>query len=140
MERDTNAGDPTAFVSVVINGPAKALPRIPDDRVTILRRTNDCFDFGAWRTALDDFRKRVGEPGAVILLNASVRGPFLPPFASSTSWVDGFLGLLRDDVALASVAVNCPDGKGRPWPHVTGPGGRGNPKTRRRGAFLSGAA
>jgi hypothetical protein len=110
-----------AHVVIVVNGPSSLKFPQDSDRfkntLRIIRRDNSCFDFGSWGVALADARKRLRLVN-VILMNASVRGPFLPAYAHSSNWVDGFLSLLRGDVALAGLAINCPDGKGRKWPHV----------------------
>ena len=113
--------DLMAHVTIVVNGPSTLEFPAESDRfkntVRVLRRDNTCFDFGSWGVALADARKRIGRLINVILMNASVRGPFLPAYAR-TNWVDGFLSLLRKDVALAGLAINCPDGEGRKIPHV----------------------
>ena len=54
-----------------------------------------------------------------ITLNSSVRGPFAARWwPRGLSWVRALTALLRDDVALAGLAINCPDGVGRKIPHV----------------------
>ena len=77
-----------------MNGPSTLTFPQDSDRfkntLRIIRRDNSCFDFGSWGVALADAKKRLRLVN-VILMNASVRGPFLPAYAHSSNWVDGLV-------------------------------------------------
>ena len=52
-----------------------------------------------------------------LLMNSSVRGPFLPKYFHQ-HWTEAMLSLLIDRTNLVGLAVNCPDGIGDLIPHV----------------------
>lgn len=83
----------------IMNGESDAtdlIPLLPN--VNIIQRPNDCYDLGAYAevlTAGDRWKayKRF------ILLNASIRGPFLPHWAESC-WSDRYLNKITDTVKV----------------------------------------
>jgi len=80
-------------------------PRLPN--VRIIRRGNNCFDMGGIGEVLNsNDRELVKKYSKFILMNASVRGPFLPTWAEGC-WVDKFLGRLSDEVKLVGTTYNC---------------------------------
>ncbi|KAF3906009.1 hypothetical protein ABW21_db0204722 [Orbilia brochopaga] len=101
----------------VINGESTLPAEIPDaSHITVIRRNNTCFDIGAHGEVLasnglaDRYRK-------FILMNSSIRGPFLPTW-SDQCWSDVYLNKLSDTNKLVGMTVNC-----QPWgrnirPHI----------------------
>jgi len=90
-----------------------------------LHRSNVGIDFGAWTDAIHylDLNQRK-KPFNLILLNDTVRGPFLPWFHqkySTRPWTKYFTDMLTDQVKLAGVTINvCPYNRpiGSWAPHV----------------------
>ena len=98
---------------VIVNGPhTVSFPSLPN--LHVIFRENTCLDFGAWGVALSQLR---AEHAYVFFLNGSVRGPFLPLWLT-VHWTVPFLAMLRGQVKLVGLSVNCPDGVGRGVPHV----------------------
>jgi hypothetical protein len=74
----------------ILNGATDAIniiPKLPNIR--IVQRDNDCYDLGAYAAVLqkDDLWKGYGK---FIMLNASLRGPFMP-YWSDACWMDMYL-------------------------------------------------
>lgn len=83
----------------VMNGVSSATDLIPSkSNIRIVQRENDCYDLGAYAEVLtkDDFYKSYQR---YILMNASIRGPFLPTW-SSGCWSDMYLGKITDKVKV----------------------------------------
>lgn len=77
---------------------AALLPRgLPNVRA--VHRDNTCFDIGAYGVVLraDGLWTRYRR---FILMNASVRGPFMPTYAPGC-WMDAFLGRITDKVKVS---------------------------------------
>jgi hypothetical protein len=83
----------------ILNGPTKAMDIIPSlPNVRIIQRKNDCYDLGAYAEVLqtDDLWKKYGK---FIMLNASIRGPFMP-YWSNDCWMDMYLRKLTEEVKV----------------------------------------
>lgn len=83
----------------VMNGESSATALIPNkSNIRIVQRENDCYDLGAHAEVLtkDDFYKSYQR---YILMNASIRGPFLPAWATGC-WSDMYLGKITDKVKV----------------------------------------
>lgn len=83
----------------VMNGKSSATALIPNkSNIRIVQRENDCYDLGAYAEVLttEDFYKAYQR---YILMNASIRGPFLPAWASGC-WSDMYLGKITDKVKV----------------------------------------
>jgi len=73
--------DIATFV-IVVNGPHSVT--IPQrSNVRVIQRENTCYDAGAWATAVQQSLPRAATH--YVLLNGSVRGPFLPSYALSNA-------------------------------------------------------
>ncbi len=105
--------------------------------IFVKRRPNTCFDLGAhaevlnsvvgegpnWRGVKGEILRPIhlNEGGhsqklrhrykGVILMNASIRGPFLPSWSNSC-WSDVYLNRLTEKVKLVGTAYNCHSGVG----------------------------
>lgn len=66
--------------------------------IAVVKRPNTCYDLGAHGEVLrnGDLWKRYGR---FVLLNASVRGPFVP-YWSRACWSDAYLGRVTDEVKV----------------------------------------
>jgi len=84
------------FILNGITDAATIIPKLPN--VRIVQRDNDCYDLGAYAEVLqkDDLWKGYGK---FIMLNASLRGPFMP-YWSDTCWMDMYLRKLTDEVKV----------------------------------------
>lgn len=83
----------------ILNGltdAAATIPKLPN--VRIVQRDNDCYDLGAYAEVLqkDDLWKGYGK---FIMLNASLRGPFMP-YWSDSCWMDMYLRKLTEEVKV----------------------------------------
>ncbi|KFY49657.1 hypothetical protein V495_00553 [Pseudogymnoascus sp. VKM F-4514 (FW-929)] len=90
----------------VMNGESSATALIPNkSNIRIVQRENDCYDLGAYAEVLttDDFYKSYQR---YILMNASIRGPFVPTYATGC-WSDMYLGKITDKVKLVGMTGNC---------------------------------
>jgi hypothetical protein len=92
----------------IINGDSdvdQLLPsKIPNIRV--IRRNNSCYDLGSHGEVLksNDY-ELVKKYRRFILLNGSVRGPFLPTYVD-ICWTDLFLRKITDEVKLVGTTYN----------------------------------
>jgi hypothetical protein len=76
-------------------------------KVLVIVRENVGFDMCASKIVLE--RGLAARPGTythVVLMNGSVRGPFMPTYAAFT-WVDAFQQFLRDGVRMVGTTINC---------------------------------
>lgn len=84
----------------ILNGQTKIDKIIPSDRpnVRFINRPNTCFDLGAHAEVLlkDDLYKKYKR---FILLNASIRGPYLP-YWSGSCWSDLYLKRVTEQVKV----------------------------------------
>ncbi len=84
----------------ILNGETDAAALIPRrTNVAVVERPNTCYDLGAHGEVLrnNDLWRRYGR---FILLNASIRGPFVP-YWSQSCWSDAYLGRVTDKVKVS---------------------------------------
>jgi hypothetical protein len=83
----------------ILNGDTEDEKRIPKrDNIKIVKRENKCYDLGAFAEVLtknDMYR----EYKRFIMMNASIRGPFVPTW-SNACWMDMYLNKLSDSVKV----------------------------------------
>ncbi|KAK6500322.1 hypothetical protein TWF481_010666 [Arthrobotrys musiformis] len=100
----------------ILNGEAnpKFVKSIPQaDNIQIIQRDNTCFDLGSYAEVLTrNNSKLVKKYNRFILMNASLRGPFLPTW-SRECWSDAILSKVTDTNKLVGLTYNC-----RPVRHV----------------------
>ncbi|KAI8586056.1 hypothetical protein BDZ88DRAFT_445140 [Geranomyces variabilis] len=76
--------------------------------VALVVRANECYDLGAYAQVLNaDGGALRKKHDRFVLLNSSVRGPFIPPLYSTTCWSDAYLGRITDTVKLVGISLNC---------------------------------
>ena len=83
----------------ILNGPTNAPDIIPKEaNIRYVQRLNDCYDLGAYAEVLirDDLYKGYKH---FIMLNASIRGPFLPYWAEGC-WSDMYLKRVTEKVKV----------------------------------------
>lgn len=93
----------------IINGESDAKHLIPvADNIRYIERPNDCYDLGAYAEVLtgNELYKKYSK---YIMLNASIRGPFLP-YWSESCWTDMYLRRVTEEVKLVGMTSNC-------WPN-----------------------
>ena len=91
----------------IFNGQTDAASLVPEHHnIKIVQRENKCFDLGSMGEVLrkDNLWKQYKR---FITMNASIKGPFLPRYASTACWTDIFLGRVTDTVKLVGTTVNC---------------------------------
>lgn len=84
----------------ILNGETTANWLLPNrTNIRYVQRENDCFDLGAYAEVLttNGLYKKYQR---FILMNASIRGPFLPYWAESC-WSDRYLSQLSDTVKVS---------------------------------------
>lgn len=84
----------------IFNGETDAdllLPSSPSIRT--VRRSNTCYDLGSHAEVLstDDLWRRYSK---FILMNASVRGPFIPTWADGACWTNQLLAKITEEVKV----------------------------------------
>ncbi|KAH7342412.1 hypothetical protein BKA65DRAFT_504038 [Rhexocercosporidium sp. MPI-PUGE-AT-0058] len=96
----------------ILNGETTAEGLIPHDQpnVKVIKRKNTCYDLGSHWEVLTA-RKRGGKAlrdtyKKFILMNASIRGPFVPHW-SKECWTDAYLNKLNEKVKLVGSSINC---------------------------------
>lgn len=93
--------------------------------VMVLPRSNTCFDFGAFKDAimLIGGEDKINYYKAIIYINSSVFGPFLPKYWPPTlHWSEIFLSRLNDTIQLVGSVLAClpDDDLGGAGPKVSG--------------------
>ncbi|KAL8721815.1 MAG: hypothetical protein Q9225_001570 [Loekoesia sp. 1 TL-2023] len=74
--------------------------------IRIVRHENRCYDFGSYGEALRGMGEEVKQYKRFIMLNASIRGPFVPHW-SKECWSDAYLDKVTDEVKLVGMSYNC---------------------------------
>jgi len=113
QEQTSNSSSRKAFTepqtsSSFFNGETDATELIPyEPNLNIIQRENKCFDLGTIGEVLmkDGLWKNYKR---FITLNASIRGPFFPVYASGSCWTDVFLDRVNEKVKVRRF----PAGKG----------------------------
>lgn len=91
----------------ILNGETDAASVVPDDpNIKVIKRENKFFDLGGIGEVLrnDALWKRYKR---FITMHDSIKGPFLPHYASAACWTDIFLSRVTDAVKLVGMTVNC---------------------------------
>lgn len=110
------------FIFIINGEPAQALEIIPQKpNIKVVERENDCYDLGSHAEILttkvnpNGVALKRGDKGGVerrkmyrkfILLNASIRGPFMPNWAEGC-WMDAYLSKVSEEVKLVGMTANC---------------------------------
>lgn len=116
----THALNDAADFIFIINGDAtisrEIIPKL--DNIQAVERKNDCYDLGSHAeilttkiTTQDVNGKAVKQErwkgyNRFILLNASIRGPFMPNW-SDRCWMDAYLSKVTEEVKLVGMTANC---------------------------------
>ncbi|CZR68683.1 uncharacterized protein PAC_18582 [Phialocephala subalpina] len=87
-------------------------PLLCGGNIRFIKRPNDCYDLGGFAEILitDDLYKKYNR---FILMNASIRGPFMP-YWSKQCWSDLYLDQLSDETKLVGMTMN----RQAPKPHI----------------------
>jgi len=83
----------------IVNGKSNDTSLIPRaGNIRVVERKNECYDLGAYAEILTkkDLYKKYKK---FIMLNASIRGPFMPYWAESC-WSDRYLNKITDEVKV----------------------------------------
>jgi hypothetical protein len=93
---------------IIINGDSNVDELLPQNipNIKVIRRDNSCFDLGSHGEVLrmNDY-ELVKMYRKFILMNGSVRGPFLPTYVDAC-WSDLFLKKITDEVKLVGTTYN----------------------------------
>lgn len=88
----------------IFNGDTDAYSLVPVERknIRVIKRANECYDLGAHAEVLTaNNSELVKKYKRFIIMNASVRGPYMPSW-SGECWSDTFLNKLDDKVKVCS--------------------------------------
>ena len=94
---------------IILNGETSIEHAIPKNmsHIKVIKRDNTCFDLGAMGLVLKSNNNAlVKQYKRFILMNSSIRGPFIPTWAKGC-WSDYFLSKVTEKVKLVGVSVNC---------------------------------
>ncbi|KAK6356765.1 hypothetical protein TWF718_001107 [Orbilia javanica] len=79
----------------------------PAPNIRIIQRKNTCYDLGAYGEVLTANKSElIRKYNKFIMLNASIRGPFLPTW-SRECWSDAYLAKVTDKNKLVGMSFNC---------------------------------
>ncbi|RKO86816.1 hypothetical protein BDK51DRAFT_24127, partial [Blyttiomyces helicus] len=94
----------------VLNSDLRESILIPTrSNIHILRRENSCYDLGSFKVGVEHLEQTLGKTyKRLMMINASVRGPFMPTYTPGC-WIDNFLSRLQKDVKLVGTTFNCAD-------------------------------
>ena len=95
---------PNTHYVVIVNGTASHPMPDAGPFVTVVRRENKGFDFGAWAAGLASLQ--VGDYGRFVFLNGSCCGPFLTAGTPTTAWVDVFCSRLSGNIHVVGPTIN----------------------------------
>ena len=90
----------------MVNGISQLEREIPKSipNLEVRLRDNECFDLGSYGQMLgEDDRALVKKYKKFILLNSSIRGPFLPTW-SKDCWSDVYMDMVTDEVKVIKSA------------------------------------
>ncbi|KAK6360947.1 hypothetical protein TWF730_007062 [Orbilia blumenaviensis] len=94
----------------ILNGNTTLASSIPTDNhknIKVIQRENTCFDLGAHAEVLSrNGGELIKSYKRFILMNASIRGPFLPTW-SQECWSDALLAKITDTNKLVGMSFNC---------------------------------
>ena len=94
----------------VINGWNISIQFPECDNIHVIYRENTGFDLCSWKTGIDYFFSKAQNQNNfhyLILMNESVRGPFLPNFIKFSEWPKPFIELFKDNVKLVGTTCAC---------------------------------
>lgn len=93
----------------IIMGETNVTYLLPLDapNIKVIKKDNTCFDLGSiGQVLLSHDEELTKKYKKFILMNASIRGPFLPAW-SNDCWSDLFLNRITDEVKLIGLTFNC---------------------------------
>ncbi|KAL8715349.1 MAG: hypothetical protein Q9220_000682 [cf. Caloplaca sp. 1 TL-2023] len=93
----------------VFNGAETNLDTLlPKDagNIKVIRHPNRCYDLGAFGEVLRDLGDDLNKYKRFVLLNASIRGPFVPHW-SRECWSNAYLGRVTEKTKLVGMTYNC---------------------------------
>ncbi|KAI8823704.1 uncharacterized protein EV422DRAFT_366672 [Fimicolochytrium jonesii] len=94
---------------LVFNSPVPKDANVPTKLPNVFTWTkpNECYDLGSFSAGVDRMKSEYGRAyKKYILVNASVRGPFIPTY-STQCWTDIFLAPLSDKTKMVGISFNC---------------------------------
>ncbi|EME43424.1 hypothetical protein DOTSEDRAFT_25368 [Dothistroma septosporum NZE10] len=85
--------------------------------VRIVERENHCFDLGGFYEIFQADRTLTTKYKRYMFINASLRGPFFPPWANKVCWSDAYWDQLDEMTKIVGMSWNCANGIPYP-PHL----------------------
>ena len=102
--------DKVDFIIVCNDDKSKPLKLPTCSNVSQMTRQNIGHDFGGWSDAL--FKNGLKDKyDFFLLINSTVRGPFLPPWCQLTDWTELFTRLIDFETKLSGTTIGLVDGK-----------------------------
>ncbi|KAK6539166.1 hypothetical protein TWF694_009410 [Orbilia ellipsospora] len=93
---------------IILNGETDLEVHIPTaPNIQVIHRNNTCFDLGTHAEILTaDNKKLMNKYNRFIMMNSSIRGPFLPTW-SDECWSDAYLDRVSDSTKLVGMTMKC---------------------------------
>ncbi|KAI5475215.1 hypothetical protein MNV49_001726 [Pseudohyphozyma bogoriensis] len=103
----------------ILNGHTDLDQYIPEaDNIRFVKRSNTCYDMGSYGEVLNaNDQELVKKYSHFILINASIRGPFVPHW-SQECWSSAYLNRLNEKVKMVGMTMNCVNYGNTIQPHV----------------------
>ncbi|EPS40676.1 hypothetical protein H072_5474 [Dactylellina haptotyla CBS 200.50] len=104
----------------ILNGETNLTLSIPTNQpnIRVIERGDTCFDMGAYGEVLNaNDQALVKQHNKFILINASIRGPFMPTW-SRECWTDAYLARITDTNKLVGITYNCKPARKEVHPHI----------------------
>ncbi|KAI8823999.1 uncharacterized protein EV422DRAFT_518560 [Fimicolochytrium jonesii] len=94
----------------VLNSPLPSNITIPEHypNIYVWQKENACYDLGSFKQGVERMRDVYKKTYIkYLVVNASVRGPFLPTYAQHSCWADLFTSRLSSTVKMVGTTYNC---------------------------------
>jgi len=123
LQVGVDSHDDVDYLFIIQGNSPVSLPEYPNVRV--IRKENECLDFGGWRFGLEAIAWRGGHYRYFVFMNSSVRGPYVPLYVPpSIHWTRLFTQMLREEgdgygsdngpIKLVGMTISCYNNR----PHV----------------------
>ncbi|KAF3904473.1 hypothetical protein AA313_de0201913 [Arthrobotrys entomopaga] len=99
---------------IILNGDTDLEQYVPAaPNIKVIHRNNTCYDLGTHAEILTaEDNKLMNRYNRFIMMNASIRGPFLPTW-SDECWSDAYLDRVSDSTKLVGMTMKCDADGGR---------------------------
>ncbi len=105
--------EPDADYLFILNSSLESFNIPKRENLFIWQKNNECFDLGSFKQGVDFMTRQTGKNyDYYVMINSSVRGPFLPTYYKG-SWLHIFISRLSSEVKMVGTTANCQHQFGR---------------------------